>query len=80
MNIFGSIKPTLILLNYNHTLFKIYKYISKKYTTSFLFESITGPKELAEISVIGFNPTKIIKIYQNNRSYFYCKILIQQVV
>ena len=41
----------------------IYKKISRNYNHSFLFESLEGPDELAETSIMGFDPEFIVKGY-----------------
>src|SRR5438093_260002 len=54
--------------------FEIFKQISMNYEDVFILESLTGPKELSEFSVIGFDPEYTIKcdrrefqIYQNKK-------------
>jgi anthranilate synthase component 1 len=42
--------------------FEIFKQIYLNYENTFILESLTGPKELSEFSVIGFEPE------------FYCKM------
>ncbi len=46
--------------------FKIFERIYKIFDTVFLLESLHGPKELSEISIIGFDPLSKVTI-QNNR-------------
>ncbi|MGI0043264.1 MAG: hypothetical protein ACRD47_06100, partial [Nitrososphaeraceae archaeon] len=46
--------------------FKIFKRIYKNFDTVFLLESLQGPKELSEISVIGFDPVHTIIIENNS--------------
>lgn len=65
MATFGLSNPKVIPLEITGTPFEIYNKISRDYTHSFLFESLTGPEELAETSIIGFNPDEIIKGYRN---------------
>lgn len=36
--------------------FQIFKKISKEFDNNFIFESLDGPKELVESSIIGFDP------------------------
>jgi len=43
--------------------FDVYNKISRNYTHSFLFESLEGPDELAETSIMGFDPEFIVKGY-----------------
>lgn len=54
--------------------FEIFKQIYANYEDVFILESLTGPKELSEFSVIGFDPELTIKcdrrkfqIYQNEK-------------
>ncbi|RDJ30965.1 MAG: anthranilate synthase component I family protein [Crenarchaeota archaeon] len=65
MNTFGKAKPTVIPLELSENQFELYKKISKNYSHTFLFESLTGPEELAETSIIGFEPEFVIKGYKN---------------
>ncbi len=43
--------------------FDVYNKISRNYTHSFLFESLEGPDELAETSIMGFDPEFVVKGY-----------------
>ena len=43
--------------------FDVYNKISRNYSHSFLFESLEGPDELAETSIMGFDPEFIVKGY-----------------
>ena len=64
VNVFGhSNTPKIIPLVYTETQFEIYNKISRNYQYSFLFESLTGPDELAETSIMGFDPELILKGY-----------------
>ena len=64
MDIFGHNSiPKIISLGYTGTQFEIYNKISRNYDYSFLFESLTGPEELAETSIMGFDPEYIVKGY-----------------
>ena len=65
MNIFGKHKPTVKPLDLSENQFEIYNKISRNYSHSFLFESLTGPEELAETSIMGFDPEIIVKGYSN---------------
>ena len=62
--------PKIISLDYTGTQFEIYNKISRNYSNTFLFESLTGPEELAETSIMGFDPEFIVKGY-------YDKITVQ---
>ncbi|MDP6857932.1 MAG: anthranilate synthase component I family protein [Candidatus Nitrosopelagicus sp.] len=71
MTVFGQPStPKIISLSLDGNQFEIYNKISRNYTHSFLFESLTGPEELAETSIMGFDPEFIVKGY-------YDKITIQ---
>ncbi len=64
MDTFGKNSiPKIIPLVYTETQFEIYNKISRNYNNTFLFESLTGPDELAETSIMGFDPEFIIKGY-----------------
>ena len=65
VTVFGhSITPKIIPLVYTETQpFEVYNKISRNYKYSFLFESLTGPDELAETSIMGFEPEFIVKGY-----------------
>ena len=63
MDAFGNIQPKVIPLDLSENQFQIYNKISRNYSHSFLFESLTGPEILAETSVMGFDPKKIVKGY-----------------
>ena len=73
MDIFGNTQAKVIPLDLSENHFQIYNKISRNYSHSFLFESLTGPEVLSETSVMGFNPKVIFKgfsdrveIIQNN--------------
>ena len=71
VDIFGRTSiPRIISLDHSGTQFEIYNKISRNYSYSFLFESLTGPEELAETSIMGFDPEFIVKGY-------YDKVTIQ---
>ena len=56
--------PKIIPLVYTETQpFDVYNKISRNYAHSFLFESLEGPDELAETSIMGFDPELIVKCY-----------------
>ncbi len=65
MNTFGNTQTQIIPLDLSENQFQIYNKISRNYSNSFLFESLTGPEILAETSVMGFDPKIIIKGYTN---------------
>ena len=55
--------PKIISLSLDGNQFEIYNKISRNYSHTFLFESLTGPEELAETSIMGFDPKFIVKGY-----------------
>jgi anthranilate synthase component 1 len=55
--------PKIISLSLDGNQFEIYNKISRNYSHTFLFESLTGPEELAETSIMGFDPELIVKGY-----------------
>ena len=61
MDAFGNAQPHIVPLDLTENQFQIYNKISRNYSHSFLFESLTGPEILAETSVMGFDPKVIIK-------------------
>jgi len=62
VDIFGhTCIPRIISLDYTGTQFEIYIKISRNYEYSFLFESLTGPEELSETSILGFDPELGVK-------------------
>jgi anthranilate synthase component 1 len=60
---FGNAQAKVIPLDLSENQFQIYNKISRNYSHSFLFESLTGPEVLAETSVMGFEPKIILKGY-----------------
>jgi anthranilate synthase component 1 len=65
VDIFGKSQPKVIPLELTENQFQIYNKISRNYSHSFLFESLTGPEVLAETSVMGFDPKIILKGYSD---------------
>ena len=66
VNVFGQPStPKIISLSLDGNQFEIYNRISRNYSHSFLFESLTGPEELAETSIMGFDPEFIVKGYHD---------------
>jgi len=62
---FGNSQAKVIPLDLSENQFQIYNKISRNYSYSFLFESLTGPEVLAETSVMGFDPKIILKGYSD---------------
>lgn len=71
MAIFGRTNPKVIPLDLTGTQFEIYNKFSRNYSHSFLFESLTGPEELAETSIMGFDPSIIVKGYSDKIIFLY---------
>ena len=65
MDTFGGSQPKVIPLDLSENQFQIYSKISRNYSHSFLFESLTGPEELAETSVMGFDPKVMLSGYSD---------------
>ena len=63
MDTFGNAQAKVIPLDLSENQFQIYNKISRNYSHSFLFESLTGPEVLAETSVMGFDPKIVFKGY-----------------
>jgi len=53
-------------INSNKNQFNIFLNIYKFFNTCFIFESLSGPKELAETSIIGFDPPLTIQCNSKN--------------
>ncbi len=62
MDTFGvTDKIKVSKLNIRLTPFELFKHIDREYgKKTFILESLTGPKEMSEISIIGFDPYAII--------------------
>lgn len=58
---FGHSNLKIIPLEYSGSQFELYNNISRNYDYSFLFESLTGPEELAETSIMGFDPSIVVR-------------------
>ncbi|HJT10293.1 MAG TPA: anthranilate synthase component I, partial [Candidatus Nitrosotalea sp.] len=58
---FGHSNLKIVPLDYSGSQFDLYNKVSRDFDYSFLFESLTGPEELAETSIMGFGPTLVIK-------------------
>ncbi len=65
MATFGHSSLKIIPLDYTGSQFDLYNSISRQFQHSFFFESLTGPEEMAETSLIGFDPSVIIKGYHD---------------
>ena len=65
MDTFGNAQAKVIPLDLSENQFQIYNKISRNYSHSFLFESLSGPEVLAETSVMGFDPKIIFKGYND---------------
>ena len=65
MTTFGHSELKIIPLDYSGSQFELYNKISRSYEYTFLFESLTGPEELSETSIMGFDPSIIIRGYSD---------------
>ena len=65
MDTFGKTQAKIVPLDLSENQFQIYNKISRNYSHSFLFESLTGPEVLSETSVMGFDPKIILKGYSD---------------
>ena len=65
MDTFGKTAAKVIPLDLSENQFQIYNKISRNYSHSFLFESLSGPEVLSETSVMGFDPKIILKGYSD---------------
>ena len=63
MATFGHSELKIVPLEYTGSQFELYNKISRNYDHAFLFESLTGPEELAETSIMGFDPSMIVRGY-----------------
>ena len=63
MNVFGQTDAKYVRIDNPSLPFETYESISVNYTHSFLFESLAGPNEMAETTVMGFDPDAIITVY-----------------
>ena len=68
---FGHSNLKIIPLEYSGSQFDLYSKISRNYGHSFLFESLTGPEELAETSIMGFDPSVVIKGFSDKVTLHY---------
>lgn len=71
MTIFGHSIPKVIPLDLSGNQFEIYNKFSRNYSHTFLFESLTGPEELAETSIMGFDPKILVKGYSDKITLHY---------
>lgn len=71
MATFGHSNLKIIPLDYSGSQFDLYDKISRGSDYSFLFESLTGPEELAETSIIGFDPSIVIKGFSDKVTFHY---------
>jgi len=59
-------KFNLHSIDSNKNQFEIFSRLYNRYDSSFIFESLTGPRELAETSIIGFDPSITIQCDTRN--------------
>jgi len=79
VNTFGKTQPKVIPLDLSENQFQVYNKISRNYSHSFLFESLTGPEVLAETSVMGFDPKIIVKGFSDRVKIQYKDGTIQSI-
>jgi len=79
VNTFGKTQPKVIPLDLSENQFQVYNKISRNYSHSFLFESLTGPEILAETSVMGFDPKIIVKGFSDRVEIQYKDDTIQTI-
>ncbi len=60
MTTFGHSNLKVVPLDYTGSQFDLYNNVSRNFDYSFLFESLTGPEELAETSIMGFDPSIVV--------------------
>ncbi|MDQ3083209.1 MAG: hypothetical protein M3Q77_00155, partial [Thermoproteota archaeon] len=67
-------EPTFVILETNMHPFDIFKRLSYEFSDLFIFESLEGPQELVESSIMGFGPkykikcnTNMLLVYKNDR-------------
>ncbi len=64
MDTFGRLSQSSTLnfrrLSINETPFEFFKKIYAKYDHVFILESLTGPREMSEMSIIGFDPMLVV--------------------
>ena len=65
MNVFGQTDAKYVRIDNPSLPFETYESISVNYTHSFLFESLAGPNEMAETTVMGFDPDAIMLQYMH---------------
>ena len=70
-------EPKFLELDIKNSPFRIFKKICKEFDHCFIFESLDGPKELVESSIIGFDPKFTIKcklrslhLYDKNKEIY----------
>jgi len=68
---FGHSNLKIVPLEYTGSQFDLYNKISRDFEYTFLFESLTGPEELAETSLIGFDPSIIVKGFSDRVVLYY---------
>ncbi len=67
VNIFGlDTEINFVSLDIDKSAFELFRCLYNNYNELFILESLHGPKEMAELSIIGFDPS--IKFIANNRN------------
>lgn len=60
-----DLEPTFVTLETSMSPFEIFKRLSYEFSDLFIFESLDGPQELVESSIMGFGPKYCIKCNAN---------------
>jgi anthranilate synthase component I len=77
--------PRLFKLNLAGNQFDLFKKINELYEKVFILESLVGPRELSEISIIGFDPEIVVfcdtkKFYVSNRKEVIKKVDVTEPI
>ena len=65
MDAFGDAEPRIVTIDPGLDPFEFYARLCGSYSHSFIFESLTGPQEMAEITVMGFDPGVVVRCYRD---------------
>lgn len=70
MDAFGRLSELRTLnlrrLSIKETPFEFFRKVASQYDHAFMLESLTGPKEMSEMSVIGFDPALVVSCDSDN--------------
>ena len=68
MNAFGHLSKCKVKfqhLSINETPFELFQKLYTKYEYVFILESLTGPREMSEMSILGFDPMLTVTVSAN---------------